>query len=370
MAIKLKPLHKQVMLITGASSGIGLTTARLAAEQGAKVILVSRNQGALDQAVREIQEAGGEAFAATADVANLDQLRRAAEAGRTHFGTIDTWVNNAGVSVIGKIDQVSVEDDRRLFETNFWGVVNGSRIAAEMLKDTGGALINVGSELSEVSIPLQGMYSASKHAVLGFTDAFRMELEADKMPISVTTIKPAGMDTPYMRHAKNYTDKEPTLPAPVYAPELAAQQILHAATTPVRDLYVGGAARLMSALGRHFPEWMDWFMEKTMIGQQQTDRPADRSNEGLGESRGGHSERGDASRDHNVRETSTYNFFSRNATLVTVAAGVVSAVVAYLVLKPAADDESPTKRYLRENLRDPLGRVADTARSRIEEYLR
>ncbi len=375
MSVKLKPLHKQVLLITGASSGIGLTTARVAAERGAKVILVSRNRGALDQAVQEIKDAGGEAFAATADVSNIDELRQAVEAGKSHFGTIDTFVNNAGLGMYGKIEETDLNDARKLFDVNFWGIVNGSRLAVEYLRETGGAIVNLGSEVSDRAIPLQGMYSASKHAVLGFTDAFRMELEADQYPISVTTIKPAGIDTPYTRHAKNYTENEPTLPAPVYAPELVAEQILHAATNPVRELYVGGASKLISVLGRQFPQLMDWFMEKTMFSQQKTDRPADHSNEALYETQGGHSSRGDVSRDHMIREHSLYNIVQRHPYLVTLLTAGAGALAAYWLFAPRKE-QSTTDRY-RDNFRsafhnlsEPIGRVAENAKSRIEQYLR
>ena len=160
------------------------------------------------------------------------------------------------------------------------------------------------------------------------------------------------------------------MPAPVYAPELVADQILHAATTPVRELYAGGAARLMATLGRQFPQLMDWFMEKTMFEQQQTDKPANHSNEGLNESRGGHSSRGDASSEHSVREMSSYNWISRNPLMVTLISAAAGLVAAYFVFRPSEPDESPTRRYLRENLRDPLESMADTARSRIEQYLK
>jgi short-subunit dehydrogenase len=376
---KLKPLHKQVVLITGASSGIGLTTARIAAERGAKVILVARNKGALDQAVQEITDAGGEAISAVADVANVDELRTAAQTGIDRFGPIDTFVNNAGVSIYGKIEETDLNDAHRLFETNFWGIVNGSRLAVEHLRNTGGAIINVGSEVSDVAIPLQGIYSASKHAVLGFTDALRIELESENLPISVTTIKPAAIDTPYTRHAKNMTDKEATVPPPVYAPELVAEQILHAATHPVRELYAGGGGRLMAMLAHQFPQIMEWFMSKTMIGQQQGDAPADHSNESLYDSQGGHSERGDASRHRMVREHSLYGFVSRNPLLVTVLTAGVGALAAYWIFSSHEEERERSRLdsardNLRARLRDlqdgPLGRVAEDAKSRIAEYLR
>jgi hypothetical protein len=164
------------------------------------------------------------------------------------FGRIDTWVNNAGVSIFGRNEDIPLEDMQRLFQTNYWGVVHGSLEAVKHMKTRGGgAIINLGSELSDRSIPLQGMYSASKHAVKAFTDSLRMELEKEGAPISVTLVKPAAIDTMFAVHAKNYMDKEPALPPPVYAPELVAKSILYAAQHPKRDVFVGGAAKALSA---------------------------------------------------------------------------------------------------------------------------
>ena len=228
MDVKLKKLSEQVMVITGATSGIGLVTAREAARRGAKLVLAARSEGALGRLAGEINAAGGEAVHAAADVGREEDVRRIAETALARFGRVDTWVNNAGVSIYGRIVDTPVEDMRRLFETNFWGVVYGSRVAAEILRQRGGALINVGSVLSDRAIPVQGVYSASKHAVKGFTDALRMELEEEGAPVSVTLIKPSTIDTPYTKHAKNLLeDKEPALPPPVYAPETVAEAILH-----------------------------------------------------------------------------------------------------------------------------------------------
>src|SRR5207237_3691332 len=139
---------------------------------------------------------------------------------------------NAGVSVYGKLMDVPLADLRQLFETNFWGVVYGSRVACEYLRMRGGALINIGSTLSDRAIALQGIYSASKHAVKGFTDALRMELEEQGAPVSVTLIQPTSINTPFPRHAKNYMEAEATLPPPVYAPDVVADAILHCAENP------------------------------------------------------------------------------------------------------------------------------------------
>jgi NAD(P)-dependent dehydrogenase (short-subunit alcohol dehydrogenase family) len=160
-----------------------------------------------------------------ADVGREQDVRRIAEDTIRRFGGFDAWVNNAGVSIYGRLLDVSIEDQRKLFETNFWGVVYGSRVACDVMRRRGGALINIGGALSDRAIPLQGTYCASKHAVKAYTDALRMELEKEGAPISVTLIKPSAIDTPYKRHAKNYLLVEPDNPPPVYAPELVAEAI-------------------------------------------------------------------------------------------------------------------------------------------------
>jgi hypothetical protein len=152
--------------------------------------------------------------------------------------------------------------------------VNGSLIAARNLKINGGSLINVGSTLSDRAIPLQGMYCASKHAVKGFTDALRMELEAEDAPISVTLIKPSAIDTPYIDHAKSYLEVQPVNPPPVYSPETVADAILYAAENPVRDLFVGAGGKMLSMAGKYAPALTDKYMESTMIEGQKTDTPA------------------------------------------------------------------------------------------------
>ena len=332
MSVQLKPLNQQVMLITGASSGIGRQTALRAAQAGAKVILVAHNAEALQTAVAEIEAAGGQAIAAVADVADFEQLKKAAETGAQRFGRIDTWVNNAGVGLYTHILKTDIADDRRLFETNFWGIVHGSRIAVPYLISAGGgALINLGSEVSDVSIPVQGMYATSKHAIMGFTDALREEVIADELPVSVTLIKPAAINTPFPRHAKNDLEQDATLPAPVYAVDLVADQILHAAVHGGRELYVGGGGRLMALLGQHFPGATDWVMGKFMGGQQLADRPADHSNEGLHQSRGFHYASGDVDRDRHVQKISFYGIARRNPLKTTLIAAAGLALVGMLL---------------------------------------
>src|SRR6188768_123670 len=212
MNIRFKPLKEQVIVITGASSGIGLVTARMAAQRGARVMLTARNEAALRQLTEEIngqeingsESNGGVADFVAGDIAEEAIVRRVGDQAIDRFGGIDTWINCAGVSIYGPVLDVSLEDQRRLFETNFGGVVIGSRIAVGHLRKKGGALINIGSTLSDRAVPLQGIYCASKHAVKAYTDSLRMGLEHDGVPISVTLIKPGAIDTPYAEHAKNY----------------------------------------------------------------------------------------------------------------------------------------------------------------------
>ena len=273
MKLQLKPIAEQVIVITGASSGIGLTTARKAARAGARVVLAARNADALETIVAQLVHEGHEAAAIPCDVGSYAEVLGVAELARRRYGGFDTWVNNAGVSIFGTYEQIPLADLRRLFETNFWGVVHGSLIAVGELKRRGGALINLGSEVSDVALPLQGMYSASKHAVKGFTDSLRLELEAAGAPVSVTLIKPAAIDTMYVAHARNYMDVEPKLPPPLYAPEVVAQAILHAAQHPKRDVYAGGAAKLFSVMNRSLPRLTDKVIERFMPQQQRSKRP-------------------------------------------------------------------------------------------------
>ena len=274
MNLELKNLEHQTIVITGASSGIGMATARLAAERGAQVVLAARSSDGLWEVADAIRADGGEAACVVADVAKEREVRRIAEIALGRFGGFDTWVNNAGVSVYGRIDAVPLEDQRRVFETNYWGTVHGCRVALQHLRHRGGALINIGSVLSERAFPLQGAYSASKHAIKGFTDALRMELMHQRAPVSVTLIKPAAIDTRYAHHAKNYLPMQPQNPPPLYAPEVVAEAILHAAEHPVREVTVGGSGRLLEALDHWLPATMDRIMAQLLPRMQQSRSPA------------------------------------------------------------------------------------------------
>ncbi|SCY27240.1 Short-chain dehydrogenase [Nitrosospira sp. Nl5] len=275
MSASLKPLNEQVIVLTGASSGIGLCTAKLAAARGARLVLVARSEATLQDLAAQLVDAGGEAMHVVADVGDRERMLFVAQEAIARFGRIDTWINNAGVSIFGRLDEVSEADSRRLFDTNFWGVVNGSLAALPQLKANGGALINVGSEVSEAVVPLQGMYSASKHAVKGFTDALRVEVEdVDKAPVSITLIQPTAVDTPYPQHAKNYMDREPKLPPPLIDPEEVAEAILKAATDGGRDIKVGAMSVVNTTIAKLMPSLGDKMSARRMESQQENSAPS------------------------------------------------------------------------------------------------
>lgn len=305
----LKPIDHQVILITGASSGIGLATARLAAERGAKLVLVSRNEAALQQVVAEIRGKGGQAIAAAADVADRSALEAAAEQGVAEFGGIDSWVNDAGTSIYGSFEQTPIEDQRRLFETNYWGVVHGSLIAARLLRQRGGgAIVNVGSVLSDRAMILQGTYSATKHAVKAFSDALRMELAEAHAPISVTLIKPSGIETAFQEHARTYLDAPSVkVPPPAYDPKLVARAILHGCEHEVRDLVVGFGGHAIALLGAFFPRLADLAMQTAGRAAQKSDKRVDpRRQDNLYEPRGDGTEKSLTRPVPGVRQTSLF----------------------------------------------------------------
>jgi short-subunit dehydrogenase len=274
MSIKLKPVNEQVIVITGASSGIGLCTAESAARQGAKVVLAARSGQTLNDVVNRINSSGGEAISVTADVADRGQVESIARAATDRFGRVDTWVNNAGLAIYGRLDQVSDADSRRLFDINFWGVVYGSLVALPLLKGNGGALINVGSEVSEAFVPILGMYSASKHAVKGFTDALRVEVEyVDKAPVSITLIQPTAVDTPFDEHGRNYMDKEANLPKPQLDPQDVADAILKAAVKPTRDIRVGSMSKINTFVAKNLPGVADRMTAKQIPDLQRDEPP-------------------------------------------------------------------------------------------------
>jgi short-subunit dehydrogenase len=253
MTITLKPLADQVIVITGASSGIGLVTARTAARAGASVLMVARSEDVLRDLVAELQGEGHRVEAKAADVGDAAGVDAAAAYAIEVFGRIDTWINDAGVTIYAKLTDTPLDEHERLFRTNYFGTVNGCQAAIPHLAKQGGALITVGSIVSEMPAPFQGSYAASKHAVKAYVEALRMELADAGIPIQVTLIKPSGIDTPIGQHAVNHESGEAQVPPPVYDPQLVADAILDSAVHPRREITVGGGGKAQVLFAQHFP---------------------------------------------------------------------------------------------------------------------
>jgi short-subunit dehydrogenase len=257
-----RKLKDSVIVVTGASSGIGRETALQLAKAGARLVLAARREEPLHTLQEECERAGARCLVVPTDVANEDEVHALATRAVQTFGRIDGWINNAGVYALGSMEQTPLHVYRRLMDVNFFGVVHGTRAAAAQMKtqEQGGVIINVSSEASSVSIALASAYTASKHAVRGFTAAIRQELL--ETPVRVSNVMPAGIDTPLFEHAANYTGKEAKAPEPVYAPEKVAGVILDMLVRPQAEIYVGATAPVFGAIRHVAPATFDRMMHK------------------------------------------------------------------------------------------------------------
>jgi NAD(P)-dependent dehydrogenase (short-subunit alcohol dehydrogenase family) len=271
-----KSVSEQVVVIAGASTGIGRATALAFAAQGARVVCAARSGQALDTLVEQIRKDGGVAVAAPTDVADPAAVRSLAELAEQQFGRIDTWVNNAAVSVWGRVEDITDEEFDRVMRVNFLGQVHGVHAALPALRRAGGGVvIGVASVEGVRAIPLHGPYTASKFALRAFYDCLRMELAQEGAPIAVTTILPASIDTPFFEHARSKLGAMVKPPPPVYAPEVVAATIVYAAQHPRREIPVGGAAVGFFLGQRLSPALTDALLSvrRFGVGTQRTDRP-------------------------------------------------------------------------------------------------
>jgi NAD(P)-dependent dehydrogenase (short-subunit alcohol dehydrogenase family) len=271
-----KPLSEQVVVIVGASSGIGRASALAFAAEGARVVCAARGTEGLDTVVGEIRQQGGAAVAAPTDIADPVAVRSLAEVAEREYGRIDTWVNVAAVGVWGRVEDITDAEFERVMRVNFLGHVHGVHAALPALRRAGGGtIIGVSSVEGVRAVPLQAPYAASKFALRALYDCLRSELAQDGEPIAVTTILPASVDTPFFEHARSKLGVMVEPPPPVYAPEVVAASIVHAAQHPRREVPVGGAAAALILAQRLSPALTDALLSLRLFGKasQRTDRP-------------------------------------------------------------------------------------------------
>jgi NAD(P)-dependent dehydrogenase (short-subunit alcohol dehydrogenase family) len=271
-----KPVAEQVVVIVGASSGIGRASALAFAARGARVVCAARSVQALDTLVQEITSAGGTAVSVPTDVADGAAVQALAAAAEERFGRIDTWVNAAAVSVWGRVEDITSEEFDRVMRVNFLGQVHGIHAALPALRRAGGGgIIGISSVEGVRAVPLHAPYTASKWALRALYDCLRMELAQEGAPISVSTILPAAIDTPFFEHARSKLGAMPKPPPPVYAPEIVADTIVYTAEHPRREVAVGGAAVGFVTGQRLSPALTDALMSipRIGVGESKADRP-------------------------------------------------------------------------------------------------
>ena len=273
--MRLKPIGEQVVVVMGASSGIGRLSALRFAERGAKVVVAARGEAGLRSVVDEIRGKGAEAIFVTADTAEFDEVKAVADRAVEEYGRLDTWVHVAGVGVFAPFERTTPEEFERVVDVNLMGQVYGAMSALPHLKREGrGALVHMSSMGAKRSIPLQSAYCASKHGIDGFLEAMRVELVHEGWPIGVTSIKPATTNTPFFDKARTKLGVKPIAPPPIYDPGIVVDAILHAAEKGPRDVIVGGASRAMILGQTISPRLLDAIMERRIgFEAHYTDEP-------------------------------------------------------------------------------------------------
>ena len=272
--MQLKPINQQVVAVVGASSGIGRETALQFARKGAKVVVAARSEPGLLSLVEEIRRAGGDATAVVADVSDFQQVKAIADKTVEVYGRLDTWVHAAAIGVIAPFEKITPEEFKRVIDVNLNGQAYGAMAALPHLKREGrGALIHISSIEARRAIPLQSPYSASKHGVEGLLEALRVELKHEGLPISVTNVMPAVINTPFYNKVRTKIGVKPTGVPPYYQPSLVADAILYVAEHPTRDFIVGDVGRVVDFLQWLSPELMDIVLLLIAFPGQRTNEP-------------------------------------------------------------------------------------------------
>lgn len=268
MKIKLKPISEQAVVVFGASSGIGRLAALEFAGRGAKIVVSARSERGLKSLVDEIGANGGEAIYVVADAADFNQVKSVADAAIERFGGIDTWIHSAAAMLFATVEKTEPEEYKRLIEVNLLGQIYGVKAALPHLKRSGGALILISSVEAHRTAPFQSAYGASKHGLNGFIKALRIELEHEQIPVSVTQIQPAAINTPIYDKGRNKMDFKPRPIPPIYHPQIVVDAILYATENPSTDLIAGAGGAGLIYAERFSPRLTEMLMEKIgFVGQ-------------------------------------------------------------------------------------------------------
>jgi NAD(P)-dependent dehydrogenase (short-subunit alcohol dehydrogenase family) len=324
--------QSQVVVITGATAGVGRATARAFAREGAKIGLLARGKAGLEGTRRDVEELGGQAIAIGTDVADADQVEAAAQAVEDAFGPIDVWVNNAMTSVFSPVKEMQPEEYRRVTEVCYLGYVHGTLSALKrMLPRDQGTIIQVGSSLAYRGIPLQSAYCASKHAIQGFTDSLRVELIHDGSNVHVTEVHMPAMNTPQFGWVKSRMPNKAQPVPPIYQPELAADAIVWSAHNKRRELLVGGSSHIVINGNKIAPALGDRYLARGGHEDQQRDEPDDPNRDhNLWEPvPGDHGAHGDFDDEAKSKSPATWASMHRGPLAMAVA-GVTSALGAVL----------------------------------------
>jgi short-subunit dehydrogenase len=326
-------MKNSIVVVTGASAGLGRAIVREFARHGANLGLIARGREGLEGARHEVEAAGGRAIAAQTDVARADQVESAAQQIEDQLGPIDIWINNAMTSVFSPVKEMQPEEYLRVTEVTYLGVVYGTLAALKrMLPRDRGTIVQVGSALSYRSIPLQSAYCASKFASRGFTDSLRSELIHDRSSVRLTMVQMPALNTTQFNWVKSRLDNKAQPVPPIYQPEVGARAVYHAARHPRREYCVGFSAAKAIIGNKFIPGLLDHYLSKVAYEGQQTDEPRDRNQpvnlwEPVPGDHGAHGQF-----DHRSRTWSPQFWLSKNRGIVAFAAGALG-LSAFLLAK-------------------------------------